>query len=659
MPVTGPGHPPVHAGMKYRPEIDGLRAVAVVPVVLFHAGFSAFGGGFVGVDVFFVISGYLITTLILRDVEAGRFSFRDFYERRARRILPALFLVLLCCIPFAWMWMMPDEMRSFSRTLSSVILFTSNISLWERTGYFEQSAELNPLLHTWSLAVEEQFYIIFPLIVLMLWRFGRGSLVTALLLIAVVSLALSEYASRSFPSFNFFWLPTRAWELMAGALCAFMALSPNLKRDEALSLAGLAAIVLSVFLFDETTPFPSLYALLPVLGTCAIILFAGPGTLVNALLSTRVFVGIGLISYSAYLWHQPLFAFARIRSLTEPSPLLMAGLALAAFALAVVSWRYVEMPFRRRGSWPLPGWRSVALASVTAGALLLAFGKTGNVTRGYPDRFASRPEIGIAQERLAANHGLSERCERFRWLEAACQTDDEPEVVVWGDSLAMHLVDGLRASKPDISMVQMTTSVCGPFAGIAPVNARNPVAWAEKCMAFNDKVLAFIAAHRSIRYVVLGSRFEQYAGEAARVLQRDGTVVAGQGVALQDFLRTLDKLRTLGVTPVVFAPPPEPAYDAGNCLSRALLLNMPPETCSFSLKEATERQSEVRDLLVRVGGDNEVVWLDDALCQGDRCLAGTRDAFLLRDAFHLSHEGSAAIGKAMDFYGLLGRDGPS
>jgi peptidoglycan/LPS O-acetylase OafA/YrhL len=648
----------LHAGIKYRPEIDGLRAVAVLPVVLFHAGFSAFGGGYVGVDVFFVISGYLITTLILRDVEAGTFSFRDFYERRARRILPALFLVLLCCIPFAWMWMMPDEMRNFSRTLSSVILFTSNISLWERTGYFDQAAELNPLLHTWSLAVEEQFYIIFPLIVLLLWRFGRGSLVTALLLIAGVSLALSEYASRSFPSFNFFWLPTRAWELMAGALCAFLILRPNLKRDEALSLAGLAAIVLSVVLFDATTPFPSLYALLPVLGTCAIILFAVPGTLVHSLLSARVLVGVGLISYSAYLWHQPLFAFARIRSLIEPSPLLMAGLAVAAFGLAYISWRFVEMPFRRRGSWPLPGWRSVALASVTAAALLLAFGKTGNMTKGFPERFASRPEIITAEQRLTANHGLSERCERFRWLEEACRTEGDPEVVVWGDSLAMHLVDGLRASKPDLRMVQMTTSVCGPFAGLAPVNARNPVAWAERCMAFNDKVLEFIAAHRSIRYVVLGSRFEQYVGKGARVLLRDGSVTDGGEIALEHLMLTLDKLESLGVTPVVFAPPPEPGYDAGNCLSRALLLHKPPETCSFSLKEAAERQHKVREMLAHAGERFKVIWLDDALCQGDLCLSGTGKRLFLRDAWHLSHEGSAAIGKTKDFFGLLAAPSP-
>ncbi|MCA3573923.1 MAG: hypothetical protein IOC86_08385, partial [Aestuariivirga sp.] len=217
-------------------------------------------------------------------------------------------------------------------------------------------------------------------------------------------------------------------------------------------------------------------------------------------------------------------------------------------------------------------------------------------------------------------------------------------------------VDGLRASKPDIRMVQMTTSVCGPFAGIAPVDARNPVAWAEKCMAFNDKVLEFIAAHTSIRYVVLGSRFEQYAGTSAKVLLRDGSVAKGGDIALQHLLLTLETLTRMGVKPVVFAPPPEPRYDAGNCLSRALLLHKPPETCSFSLKDAAERQREVRSLLTAVDKTYEVVWLDDALCRDDLCLAASDGRFLLRDQIHLSHEGSAAIGREADFYGRLAGD---
>ena len=298
--------------LQYRPEIDGLRAVAVVPVILFHAGFTLFSGGFIGVDVFFVISGYLITSIILRELEAGTFTFASFYERRARR--------MLCCIPFAWMWMMPLELKGFAVSMASVVAFASNIIFWRQSGYFDTASELKPLLHTWSLAVEEQFYIIFPIALLLIWRFGRKASVLSIAAVAIGSLVLCEYASRYYPSFNFYWAITRAWELMAGALCAFQILKPKQTRDNTLAALGLTLIFVSIFWFDSSTRFPSVYALLPVVGACLIILFARMGTFTARLLSTKPLVAIGLISYSAYLWHQPLFAFARTRSFTAPPP---------------------------------------------------------------------------------------------------------------------------------------------------------------------------------------------------------------------------------------------------------------------------------------------------------------------------------------------------
>ena len=198
----------------YRPEIDGLRAFAVIPVILFHAGFSTFSGGFVGVDMFFVISGFLITSIIMKDVEQGSFSFRGFYERRARRILPALFLMLVLCMPIAWLWMQPSEMKSFLAGVIAVCLFVSNFLFWQQSDYFGTEAELEPLIHTWSLAVEEQFYIIFPISILMLWRLGRRKLVWSIAMAAVLSLAFSQYASIYHSSANFYLLPSRAWELL-------------------------------------------------------------------------------------------------------------------------------------------------------------------------------------------------------------------------------------------------------------------------------------------------------------------------------------------------------------------------------------------------------------------------------------------------------------
>ena len=208
--------------MKYRAEIDGLRALVVVPVILFHAGFELFGGGFVGVDVFFVISGYLITSILIEEIENKRFSFVSFYERRARRILPALFFVMLCSIPFAWMWKLPSQLKSFSKSIVYVSVFISNILFKRESGYFAAAAEEKPLLHTWSLAVEEQYYLLFPLFMLLVWRLDRRANTLILVVLALFSLALSEWSSIRMASANFFLLPTRAWQLLIVSICAML-----------------------------------------------------------------------------------------------------------------------------------------------------------------------------------------------------------------------------------------------------------------------------------------------------------------------------------------------------------------------------------------------------------------------------------------------------
>lgn len=239
--------------MKYRSEIDGLRAVAVVPVILFHAGFQIFSGGYVGVDVFFVISGYLITTILVDDINSDRFKIIDFYERRARRIIPALLFVILVCVPFAWMWMIPSQMKDFSQSLVAVSLFASNVLFQLESGYFATAAEEKPLLHTWSLAVEEQYYVLFPIFLLLTWRFGRNRVFWSIVVLAAMSLALSELASRIKPTANFYLAPTRAWELLAGSIAAFIVGEQGVRSSNSLSSIGLTAILVSIFAYDDTT----------------------------------------------------------------------------------------------------------------------------------------------------------------------------------------------------------------------------------------------------------------------------------------------------------------------------------------------------------------------------------------------------------------------
>lgn len=337
--------------MHYRREIDGLRAIAVLPVILFHAGIQMFSGGFIGVDIFFVISGYLITTIILTEKIEGRFSLIRFYERRARRILPALFFVLLVCLPLAWWILIPHDMRAFSKSLGYIPVFASNMFFARTSGYFDGAAELKPLLHTWSLAVEEQYYLLFPLLLLLTWRWGQRWIILLLTLLGMASLVGAQWGLVYHPTATFYVLPARAWELLAGSFTAFYLLThpkplihPFIK--ETFALVGLILIGLSVFGLNKNTPFPGLYALLPVMGAVLIILFATPHTFAGRWLGNKFFVGIGLISYSAYLWHYPLFAFARLSTENSPTLWAMGGLVALCLGLAYLSWRFIETPFR-------------------------------------------------------------------------------------------------------------------------------------------------------------------------------------------------------------------------------------------------------------------------------------------------------------------------
>ncbi len=464
--------------MQYRREIDGLRALAVVPVILFHAGFSLFSGGFIGVDVFFVISGYLITTILIEDIANNRFSILRFYERRARRILPALFFVMLACIPFAWAWMLPHELTNFGRSMIAVSLFASNILFWRESGYFAAESEEMPLLHTWSLAVEEQYYVVFPIFLVFVWRFGRAPAFWIIVAMAVISLTISEWGWRNRPGANFYLAPTRAWELFAGSISAFIVQKHGVRHNELLAGAGLLAVLASIFIYDSTTPFPSLYALLPVGGVVLLVIYGGAETLTARFLGNRLFVGIGLISYSAYLWHQPLFAFARIKLWHAPGLPLMAGLSLLSLGLAVLSWRYVERPFRRGAPGSMFGTQRVIFNIGAAGCI--AFVAIGVTLTLAPTRAEMvRPELFA---RYQTNPAPVYECEGFaaiRTPRAFCRVYGEGEktAVIWGDSHTYSLWKVITPPE-GIRIIVITHEGCPPVAGVVRVDG---IGNAENC----------------------------------------------------------------------------------------------------------------------------------------------------------------------------------
>ncbi len=495
--------------MKYRAEIDGLRALAVIPVVLFHAGFEHFSGGYVGVDVFFVISGYLITSIILKDIEQDRFSIVFFYERRARRILPALIGMIAVCIPFAWAWLPPKEMVDFGQSLLAVAFFSSNILFWQESGYFNTTAELKPLLHTWSLSVEEQYYVLFPALLILMWKFSRNRTFSVLIVLFIASFGLGFWGAKNAPAAAFYLLPTRGWEILLGALCAFSAdrfKTPNRVVAETLCITGLGLIVWAVINFDAATPIPGFLVLIPCGGAALLILFAKDGTLSQGILKQRPLVFVGLVSYSFYLWHYPFLAFARQFRDIDALPFLAIVLVLLSFFVAVASWRFVEKPFR---SGAIFGRRTIFRLSGIGLVCMAALGGTIVADGGNVGRF-SNEAIAAYQKAITDENPLRDLCRGETGQEIRVPRDEcwygdgERKILMWGDSHVDTAPLVLSEIMPNASVYHAGFASCPPVFGVWRVDKRSD------CEAFNEAVWEFLQT-QSFDAVILNARWRVYA----------------------------------------------------------------------------------------------------------------------------------------------------
>ncbi len=668
--------------MQYRREIDGMRAVAVAPVVLHHAGFAGVPGGFAGVDVFFVISGYLIASIIFAQKAAGSFSLPGFYERRARRILPALLLVVLSSLPPALLWMPQVQLEEFLDSVVAVVLFVSNFLFWDQTGYFGAAAETKPLLHTWSLAIEEQFYLLFPVMALALWRLRRLWFATAWIVLALASLAASHYASQVDPSANFYFSPMRFWELLIGVLLATAERDRPIRTrvpaaiGEGLAGAGLLAVLATFFVFDRTTPFPGLHALLPTLGTGLVLGFAHGGTLTGRLLGQRFLVGIGLISYSLYLWHQPLFAFARLRSVDEPAPLLYAVLVAAAVALAWLSWRFVERPFRdgRR-----IGPRAV-FATVGAGCVgLLAVGLAGRFS-GITElerRFDFSPDQLAAVAPANGNDAVGTcRWDRpvagFRRIRSCGfgAADGATTIVLFGDSHAEALFSALdeRFRREGVKGILLRNRYCGPIVGVYEwADAR--ASRHEDCVAAHNAMLNYIRrlpAHGlivSVRwtfqlYPIPGEietiDFDNGEGGAGGENQRtylafrDGRFTVDGAVKADALRHTLESFRDTGLPLFLVYPVPEVGWRVGDYNFRHLIAGRAvPSVISVDYRHYARRQRFVLGQLDAVEGNNLVrIRPAELLCDTHvrgRCVAQLEGRPFYNDDDHLANDGAAMV----------------
>lgn len=437
----------------YRPEIDGLRALSVLGVVLFHAGLGI-PGGYVGVDVFFVISGYLITSIILKDIKEGTFTFSGFWARRIRRILPAVSVMAFACLIAGYFFLIPTSYFDFSRSSFAQSLMLSNIYFGRNTGYFSEVAEYQPLLHTWSLAVEEQFYFIFPLVIVLLCRFFKKQVLWIVAAAACLSLIWSIYVIQHDHASAFFLLPARAWELLAGAAIAASQHRFILSRRtaEISSFAGLALIFMAMFLYDTDTVFPGITALLPVTG--AVIFIAGckdRKTVASRLLSVKPIVFLGLTSYSLYLWHWPLFSFARHLLIDIDTPTRLT-LVLASLLLGVLSWKFVENPFRKGTLLTRP---SSAFKFGFATLSLLVVSSLGiRMLDGVPDRYDPNEFLIIEdiswQDR---QYMVTDAAPKFIGASNPDGDGSTPDFVLWGDSHAASMAKTINRLAEERDMV--------------------------------------------------------------------------------------------------------------------------------------------------------------------------------------------------------------
>jgi len=494
--------------LQYRKEIDGLRAIAVIPVILFHAGIFGFSGGYIGVDIFFVISGYLITTIILDELAQNKFSIKNFYERRAKRILPALSAVLILTTVLAFIFMPANLLKSYANSLMSVVTFTSNFHFFTTSGYFSTVSDQKPLLHTWSLAVEEQFYLFFPLMLGYLWVKGKRHITKVIIVLSIISLILAQFlAVNGFTDANFYLIFSRAWELFTGALIALTSIQTiKIERwqRESLGLIGLTLIAYSIFFFDDHTLFPSFYALVPIIGTVLIIAFTTIDTLVGKILSQRLFVGIGLISYSLYLWHQPLFAFLRLKSVGEPEPRLFIIAIALSFVFAMLSYQYVEKPFRKKSANTVKAKFTVLQYAGISIAFFIVVGLITVSNRGFQNRFGDNSymaSIKFSPKRKACHYNGR----NYEEPKNSCRYFGEN--VSWatfGDSHTVEPAYALaKALEPkDIGLLHLSFSGCVPSLLF---EVKDP-----GCTKWVKEAFDYLENNQSIKNVYLGFNYNGF-----------------------------------------------------------------------------------------------------------------------------------------------------
>lgn len=638
--------------MKNRQDIQLLRGVAVLLVVIFHFRLNLLEAGYLGVDIFFVISGFLITSMVTSQIQLGKFSFGEFYFRRAKRLLPAAYTTFLITALLSMWLLTSQEFKQLTQQIWGAVTFTSNIVLWRQGSYFGGEADLKPLLHTWSLAIEEQYYLLLPAALYFTpTRYWFKGVLLVLLLSAILCMGVMTWR----PDVAFYLLPTRGWELAIGSLGVFLISHPQTEVWSRRLFWPALLVLLTLPVFPLSNKHPGLDAWLVCCATLVVILAKHPW--LNRGVVIGVVARVGDWSYSLYLVHWPVIALASNVWVGDlPAWAKWVGVALS-IALAWVQYNYIENPIRK--AHIAPSWSRAAMVAAGSGLLMLV-----------PFLFLISP---FAHQEYAdirrGNTGLSPTCAfsgRFQPSDQ-CQTSSDPKILVWGDSYAMHLVPGIKNEIGSDGLVQATKYVCGPLLGLAPIanytGATQNRNWSEGCMGFNDSVVEYLKKTPSIQTVVLSSVFKQYmTPEDFHNLRRtDNGLQESAGsveAALEGLGRTVKAVRDLGKTVVVIAPPPAMDWDAGRCAERLLrkmdILGSDAD-CKIKDGDYQKKRENVISFLQKTPMlmNVEVISFDEALKFDDGYRSIINNEVIYISNGHLSYGGAELLSKQMRIGDLI------
>lgn len=652
-----------HTPLNYRPEIDGLRALAILGVLGFHAGFIGLPGGFIGVDVFFVISGFLITRIILDERARGEFSLLRFYERRIRRILPALYTVILACVaPAVWL-MNPEELKDFAQSLIAVPLFVSNVLFWHESGYFNTASELKPLLHTWSLAIEEQYYLCFPLLLTLMARLPGRWRVGVLAVLASASLLAAQWSTVNAPDSGFFLLPTRAWELFAGSL---LAMAPSIARGwgntgrEVAAATGLVLILGSMVYFTAQTPHPGWLTLAPILGT--MLMIAAADSVCGRLPARFGLPALGRISYSVYLWHVPLFVFARLWLQAPPSAGLSALLVLATLALAWLSWRFVEQPCRRRDQVST---RHLLFGAGATSLLILGLGAIGQLSNGLERQGALPASVAATLARDTSYNRCFDQPDAHRrddWLCPLGKGTQPPRFMVIGDSHAYSLAPAFNAAAQTRGMAGVLVAMpgCPPLLGIYALRGDQQE---KDCHQLNRRIAEYAGQH-GIRSIFLVARWSYYSdggytgheyaylgdtpdtrGTPANTRQ---ALATGLAATIAHYQRAGIRLIIVKQIPQQLQHPQNVYYHRYDPDPQRFSAALDADAVSNAAHRALHQANEARFTALGATPGVEYLNLDPVLCNASRCPLGTPERAYYFDRDHLSALGALRLAPALE-----------